>query len=49
MQLGGGPSLLDPLPEKPLHMHWRTYHRLLAAAVAAEERSTSLLAAYLYR
>src|SRR5690348_11571773 len=27
--------------------HWRTYHRLLAVAAAAEERSTSLLAAYL--
>src|SRR5690242_15643608 len=49
MRLGGGPSLLDPFPEKPPHMHWRTYHRLLAVAAVAEERSTSLLAAYLYR
>jgi hypothetical protein len=49
MRLGGGPSLLDLLPEKPLHMHWRTYHRLLAVAVAAEERSTALLVESLRR
>jgi hypothetical protein len=43
MRLGGGPSLHDRFPEKPLGMHWRTYYRLAAARVAAEERSTALL------
>ena len=36
MKLGGSPSLLDPFPRKPRRMHWRTYHRAWARAVAAE-------------
>jgi hypothetical protein len=42
MQLGGGPSLLDPLPDKPPRMHRRTYWRLSAAAIKAQERALGL-------
>jgi hypothetical protein len=28
--LGGSASMLDPFPDKPKHMHWRTYDRLRA-------------------
>ncbi len=28
MQLGGSANLMDPFPEKPRRMHWRTYQRL---------------------
>jgi hypothetical protein len=44
MRLGGGPSVLDPFPEKPRGMHWRTYDRLRAKATAAEARSMALIA-----
>jgi hypothetical protein len=36
MKLGGSPSLVDPFPRKPRHMHWRTYHRAWARAIDAE-------------
>jgi hypothetical protein len=42
MQLGGGPSLLDPFPDKPARMHRRSYDRLLAKAMAAQEPSLGL-------
>jgi hypothetical protein len=45
MRLGGGASLVDPFPKKPSHMHWRTYRRLRAKAMAADERSTALMVA----
>jgi hypothetical protein len=42
MRLGGGPSVLDRLPGKPARMHRRTYWRLLAAAIEAQERMIAL-------
>jgi hypothetical protein len=48
-RLGGSPSLLDPLPEKPRGMHWSTYERLRSKAATAEYRSTVLLMAHLSR
>jgi len=49
MQLGGGPSLFDPFPDKPRGMHWRTYERLRARAQASEARSFSFLIGSLHR
>ena len=43
MRLGGSANLLEPFPEKPLWMHWRTYRRLRAEALAMNERSTALM------
>ena len=43
MQLGGGPSLIDPFPEKAWGMHWSTYDRLRARAQASEAHSYSFL------
>jgi len=42
MRLGGGPSLLDPLPDKPPRMHRWTYFRLVAKAIRAQERLLGL-------
>jgi hypothetical protein len=42
MQLGGGPSLLDPFPGKPSRMHWRTFYKLFNRAAEAQERSIVL-------
>jgi hypothetical protein len=47
MQLGGGPSVLDPFPEKPRGMHWRTYDRLRATAMIAEARFVAMMATHL--
>jgi hypothetical protein len=47
MRLGGSPSIIDPFPEKPLGMHWSTYHRLRAKASALEGHSLASLEAYL--
>ena len=41
-RLGGGPSLLDPLPDKPPRMHRWTYFRLVAKAIRAQERLLGL-------
>jgi hypothetical protein len=49
MQLGGGPSLFEPFPDKPRGMHWCTYERLRARAQASEARSYSFLIASLDR
>jgi hypothetical protein len=42
MRLDGSGNLLDPFPKRPKGMHWRTYRRLQAAALAAEERMVAL-------
>jgi hypothetical protein len=49
MQLGGGPSLFDPFPDKPRGMHWSTYDRLRARAQASEAHSYSFLIGSLRR
>src|SRR5215470_4820627 len=42
MRLGGGPSLLDPLPGKPPRMHRWTHFRLVAKAIKAQECALGL-------
>ena len=44
-QLGGSLNLLEPIPEKPKGMHWRTYQRLLRRAQDAEMATTSFMVA----
>jgi hypothetical protein len=39
MQLGGSANMFDEFPDKPKHMHWRTYNRLRRVHNMAEERS----------
>jgi hypothetical protein len=39
IRLGAKPDVLDPFPEKPLRMHWRTYQRLHRAYEIAKDRS----------
>jgi hypothetical protein len=43
-RLGGSGSTVDPFPEKPTGMHWRTYWRLSAKAMRYEQRSLALVA-----
>jgi hypothetical protein len=38
IRLGAEPDLLDGFPEKPPHMHWRTYERLQRTYEIAKER-----------
>jgi hypothetical protein len=47
MRLGGSPNLLEPFPEKPRGMHWRTYNSLRARSLTAEIRSVAIMQAYL--
>jgi hypothetical protein len=47
MRLGGSANLLAPFPERPRGMHRWTYYRLLARAMAAQERSIALMADWL--
>jgi len=49
MRLGGSANLLEPFPKKPRGMHRRTYYRLSARAMAAQERSIALELAYIHR
>jgi hypothetical protein len=47
MRLGGSANLLEPFPKKPRGMYRRTYYRLSARAMAAQERSIALDSDYL--
>jgi hypothetical protein len=38
-RLGAKPNVLDPFPEKPPRMHWRTYQRLHRVYEIAKDRS----------
>jgi hypothetical protein len=49
MRLGGSANLLEPFPERPRGMRRSTYYRLLARAMAAQERSIALDSDYLRR
>ena len=49
MRLGGSPNMLEPFPDKPKGMHWRTYDRLLHAHDVAEARSNMGLMQYIDR
>lgn len=48
-QLGGSPSLVDPFPAKPKGMHWTTYERRRARALAYERQSLEGLQSTLAR
>ena len=39
IRLGAKPDVLDPFPEKPPRMHWRTYKQLYHAYKKARDRS----------
>jgi hypothetical protein len=49
VRLGGGRSLLDPLPTKPPKMHWRTFYKRFNKAAEAQERSMALALEDLHR
>jgi len=42
MRLGGSANLAEPFPKGPRGMHRRTYYRVLARAMAAQERWIAL-------
>jgi hypothetical protein len=44
MRLGGSNDPLEPFPQKPRGMHWRTYERLREQAHAATADANALLA-----
>lgn len=49
LRLGGSANMLEPFPQKPKGMHWRTYERLRDRANRAELLSNRLTLAWLSR
>jgi hypothetical protein len=47
VRLGGDVSIDSELPDKPKHMHWRTYDRIIRRIEAAEERANAGLTYWL--
>ena len=47
LALGGSANMMDPFPDKPVGMWWRTYDRIRARARQAEEASLGIYAARL--
>ena len=45
-ELGGGPALWKPLPEKPKYMHWETYERITYQILAYELAAAQELKRY---
>ena len=45
-RIGGGPALLQPLPEKPKYMHRETYERLCYQITAYEIEAVAQLRQY---
>jgi hypothetical protein len=44
-KLGGSMSMIEPFPERPKGMHWRTYHRVWARCFNFEQANLAGLAA----
>jgi hypothetical protein len=49
LRLGGSPNMLEPFPDKPKGMHWRTYSRLRTRAEKAASLSNALTLSWLSR
>lgn len=47
IELGGSPSLYEPFPDKPKHMHWKTYWRKRRISEKAAHRSLMGIAEHL--